>query len=222
MAAGAPDALLAGAAQLGVGLDEAAIERLERYVALLALWNRRVRLTAEKEPQVIVAKHVVDCLAPVPHLPPRGPIVDIGSGAGLPGIVLACLRPDLRVMLVESRRRRISFLREAIRAIPLPCAEALEMRAEEAAAAGKPSGRASMVVGRAIRLDVFLDLAAPFLAPGGIALSMQTPRTARDAESTAKRRGFRIARTEAYRLPGGEPRCLLLCTMFPGTHGAVS
>jgi 16S rRNA (guanine527-N7)-methyltransferase len=56
--------------------------------------------------------------------------VDIGSGAGLPGIVLACLRPDLRVILVESRRRRISFLREAMRAIPLPCAEALEMRAE--------------------------------------------------------------------------------------------
>lgn len=208
--------------RLSVDLDDSAAARLERYVALLSLWNRRGRMTAERDASAIVSKHVLDCLAPVPHLPRRGPVVDVGSGAGLPGIVVACVRPDLEIVLLESRRRRVSFLREAIRTIGLGRVEALEMRAEDAVRGAALEGRCPMALGRAIRLEQFLGLARPLLAPGGVALAMQTPRTASAAVPLARRCGFRIAQSERYVLPDGAARCLLFCTLFPGKQGAVS
>jgi len=135
-------------------------------------------------------------------------VVDVGSGAGFPGIVLGCLRPDLQFVLIESRRRRASFLREAIRAIPLPAARALEMRAEEAAADPEQAGRAAIAISRALRLDVFLGLAAPFLAPDGAAIAMQTPRAAGPASALAAEHGFRLVARHDYVLPGGAARSL--------------
>jgi 16S rRNA (guanine527-N7)-methyltransferase len=204
-----PDALerlRRGAAGVGVILSEADVSRLVRYVDLLALWNRRIRLTGTREIGGIVERHVVDSLAVVPFVPPRGPVVDLGSGAGFPGIVIACLRPELRVVLIEARRRRVSFLREVIRSIPLPSAEALELRAEAAAADDSLAGRTRLVVARAIRLDAFLALAVPLLAADGEAIAMQTPRTAAGASAA----GLRLRRTHEYRLPGGERRLLLV------------
>src|SRR2546428_775374 len=132
-------------ARFGVELSSDALSRLARFVDLLALWNRRVRLTGEREARTLVRKHVLDCLAPVPHLPPAGVVVDVGSGAGLPGVVLGCARPDLDLCLVESRRRRASFLREAVRTIPLPRARVLEARAE-ALDAEDVVGKASVII----------------------------------------------------------------------------
>src|SRR5439155_19986 len=95
-----------------------------------------------------------------------GLVVDVGSGAGLPGLVLACARPDLELRLVEARRRRASFLREAIRTIPLAHARVLEARAE-AVADAEVIGRAAVVIARAVRVDAFLPLAARLGASEG-------------------------------------------------------
>ncbi len=202
--------LQSSAARLGATMDPAGLERLGRFLELLQTWNRRVHLTGVRERGRLVRDHVIDSLAPVRHLPDAGIIADVGSGAGFPGIVLACVRPDREIILIESRRRPTSFLREAIRSIPLPAARALEMRAEEAAATPGLAGSVALGIARALRTDAFLDLVAPLLAPGGTAIAMQTPRAAEKASLLAGQRGFRMAARHDYALPGGAARCLLI------------
>jgi len=200
--------LEAGARWFDVEPDAATTDRIARFLTLLGVCNRRTRLTAETDHEALIAKHVVDSLAVVPLLPESGSVVDIGSGAGFPGIVLGCARPDLRLTLIESRRRRASFLRESIRTIPLPDATVVELRAE-AAAETALAGSAGLVVARAVRLDVFLPLAVPLLGPGGKAVAMQTPRTAGLAARAAAACGLRLSHRHDYALPGGAARTLL-------------
>jgi 16S rRNA (guanine527-N7)-methyltransferase len=144
-------------------------------------------------------------LAPGCWLPAEGRVIDVGSGAGFPGIVLACLRPDLEVVLVEPRRRRASFLAEATRLVPLPRARVLAGRAENAA--GLAGART--VITRALRLEAFLPMAAPLLAPEGTAVGMQTPSGREAGTRVAHRSGFVVVDTFAYELPDGRARLLM-------------
>jgi 16S rRNA (guanine527-N7)-methyltransferase len=197
------------AASLGVSLEPGAVDRIGRFLDLLLVWNRRLRLTGDREGGVILRKHVVDSLALVPHLPRVGLLVDVGAGAGFPGIVLACEQPERDVLLIESRRRPVSFLREVIRGVPLPRAVVLEGRAEDVGRYPAVAGRAAAVISRAIRLDVLLSVAGPFLAPSGRVIAMQTPRTAAQAAAVARTRGFELGSRHDYRLPDGELRSLV-------------
>ena len=198
-----------GATGLGVSLDEEAVDRLDRFLALLVAWNRRLRLTGERSPDAIVRHHIVDSLAAIRLLPDVGPIVDLGTGAGFPGIVLGCVRPRLPIVLVDARRRPISFLREVIRALGLEQARAVQSRAEDLARTSELAGAARLVVSRAVRLDEFLRLARPLLAPDGLAVAMQTPRTATRLDDVARRHGLRVASVHPYELAGGRQRTLV-------------
>lgn len=207
----AENELRRGAADLGVILDDGTIQRIGRFVDLLTIWNRRIRLTGDRDPKLLVRKHVVDSLAVLAELPWSGMLIDIGSGGGFPGIVLGCASPVLPLRLVEPRRRATSFLSEAIRTIPLPDAKALEIRGEDAATDPSLVGQACVVVSRALRLDVLLKVGAPLLAPGGIVVAMQTPSAAHGRFPARERRmGVELLRTRDYRLPDGEPRRLLV------------
>jgi len=207
--------LTEGAIRLGIAIEPNAVARLERFLTILAEWNRPLRLTGERTVRAIIEQHVVDSLAVVPRLPSAGLIADIGSGAGFPGIVIGCMRPDLEVVLIESRRRRTSFLREAIRTIPLPRARALEVRAEEAGRDTVLARRVDLAIGRALRLDVFLGLAKPLLSPRGVAIAMQTPRTAPHSDRAAASQGVRLVGRHDYALPGGAERTLLVFATMP-------
>ena len=204
--------LVHGASLVGASLDAATLERLGRFIDLLEVWNRRFHLTGDRSRDLLIGKHVVDSLAVVPELPPAGGLVaDIGSGAGFPGLVIGCVRPDLPLRLIEPRRRAASFLAEAVRSIPLPEVRSLEVRGEDAA--GDPALRAAatVVVSRALRLDVLISLAAPLLAPSGKVIAMQTPRIAEGkARAMGGAAGLGLVRTRDYRLPGGESRRLLI------------
>jgi 16S rRNA (guanine527-N7)-methyltransferase len=215
------DILRAGARDLGVELGSAALERIGRFLGLLALWNRRFRLTGDRELRVIVSKHAVDSLAPVPYLPTEGLVVDIGTGAGFPGIVLGCVRPDLRLVLVESRRRPTSFLREAVRSIPLPHTQVLELRATTAARQPNLTHRVKVVIARAVGPRTFFGAAAALLAADGLAIAMQTPRSARTAVEIATPYRLRLAGMREYHLPGGVQRSLLLLAPLTGATQTV-
>lgn len=198
----------AAAAALGLTLDDAALERILRFSATLAIWNRRLRLTGDPDPVRVAEQHVADSLAVTSVLPGSGPVIDIGSGQGFPGIILGCVRPELELVLIESRRRRANFLREAAREIPLPHVQVLEARAESV---GRPlAGRGQMIVARALRLDVLLELARPLLAPDGRVIAMQTERGLPAARAIAARRHFRIREERRYALPDGVWRTLLI------------
>jgi len=103
--------LLAPAARaLDVELPPAALSALGRFVSLLLAWNARINLTGARDLETLTREHIADALALVPHLPAAGRCVDVGSGAGLPGIVLAIARPDLEFQLLEPLQKRRAFL----------------------------------------------------------------------------------------------------------------
>lgn len=105
--------LEAGLVELQLAFSPMALEQLRRYLALLQHWNRVYNLTAIREPSKLVSHHLLDSLAVVPFLA-CDTLVDVGSGAGLPGIPLAITRPELAVTLLDSNHKKGAFLRQAV------------------------------------------------------------------------------------------------------------
>ena len=96
-------------AQLGIVLNEANIAALVKFAALIAKWNRRFNLVGSSKPDDLVRNHIVDCLAATPFIDGKR-VVDVGAGAGFPGIVIALMRPQSNIILVESSQRKSRFL----------------------------------------------------------------------------------------------------------------
>ena len=172
------------------GLSAPAEARLRDYAALLARWTRRINLVSRGDEGLIWERHVQDSLRLAPLMPPGlARAIDLGSGAGLPGLVLA-VATGVRFELVESDRRKAAFLLEAQRVtgadVAVHCG-----RIESVALAP-----AMLVTARALApLDALLGLAAPLLAPGGMALF---PKGARAAdEIAAARRSWRFELAQA-------------------------
>jgi 16S rRNA (guanine527-N7)-methyltransferase len=158
-----------GASTLGVSLDGQAIRRLLDYVDLIAKWNKVYNLTAIRETQRMLTEHVLDSLAVAPHVR-SGSLLDLGSGAGLPGIPLGVARPDLQVTLLESSRKKCAFLHQAIIELGLNNVEVACVRAESY----RPARGFDTVVTRAFAdLDAIARLGLPLLAPGARLLAMK-------------------------------------------------
>jgi 16S rRNA (guanine527-N7)-methyltransferase len=195
----------------GLVLDDDACGRIERFLDLLAVWNRTQRLTGERDPRVLLGKHVADSLACAALPGPGERVLDIGTGAGFPGAVIGCVRPDVDVTLLDSRERSISFLGEVIRSLPLPRVEAVAMRAQDAARSRSMAGTYRLVTSRAVRLDQILPPAKFLLSHGGRIISMQAPPTTEAvAKSAAAKAGVALLELRDYRLPDGEPRRLAI------------
>ena len=113
--------LKTGAQALGITLTDGQVQRLWRYVELLLVWNQKISLTTVTELQAIIDKHLLDCLAVLPLLPkePGTRIIDAGTGAGLPSVVLSIARPDLRITAVESVHKKVTFVRAVVRELDL-------------------------------------------------------------------------------------------------------
>ena len=116
-------------------LSEPQQESLARFLAELDAWRRRVNLTGRLSSEDLVS-HALESALGAPLLPGRGTVVDIGTGGGFPGVPLAILRPDLSVTLLESRERRVAFLRHVARALPIDNAVVRAARAEDLPEAG--------------------------------------------------------------------------------------
>jgi len=142
----------------GLGLEPAAADRLSRYLDLLASWNERTNLTAARTPRARVDL-LVRPVAAVAQRLAAGALLDIGSGNGSPGLVLAALRPDVQATLLEPRRRRWAFLREAARAMAL----AVDVRRQRHDEFDGPP--ASTVTVRALRLPP--EEIVSLVVPGG-------------------------------------------------------
>ena len=107
------DTLHAGVTALGLNLSAEQEQKLLAYVALIAKWNKVYNLTAVREPEAMVTQHLLDSLAVLPHLGAAKSLVDVGAGAGLPGIPLAIARPDLQVTLSDSNHKKTTFMQQA-------------------------------------------------------------------------------------------------------------
>lgn len=163
------DALAAGIRALGLDIGAAAQQRMLEYLALIEKWNKAYNLTAVREPQKMLTHHLLDSLAVLPHL--RGPrVLDVGTGAGLPGIPLALARPDWQFTLLDSNHKKTTFLRQAVIELQLGNVEVACDRVE-AWAAPQPF---NTVVSRAFS-DVaeFIALAGRLCAKDGVVIAMK-------------------------------------------------
>ncbi|HHO68664.1 MAG TPA: 16S rRNA (guanine(527)-N(7))-methyltransferase RsmG [Gammaproteobacteria bacterium] len=163
------DRIAAGAAGLGVTLPPAAVDALAAYLALLHKWNRAYNLTAVRDPRDMVVRHVLDSLALLPFL--RGTrLLDVGTGAGLPGLVLAVARPELAVTLLDSSAKKLRFVRQAAAELGLANTGVVQARMQEY----RPEQSFDMVVSRAVASlkDLYLQ-SRHLLAPGGRMLFMK-------------------------------------------------
>jgi 16S rRNA (guanine527-N7)-methyltransferase len=161
--------LAQGVLQLGFTLPAGAQQRLLEYLALLQKWNRVYNLTAVREAPRMVSQHLLDCLAAAPHVA-AATLLDVGSGAGLPGIPLALALPDARVTLLDSNHKKAAFLKQAVMELKLFNAEVVCERAET----WSPSRTFEVVISRAFSdLAEFVSVAARHAAAGGRLVAMK-------------------------------------------------
>lgn len=202
---------LAAAAQaVGATLGEADLDRFERLTALLLEWNERVNLTALKTVDDIVDKHYVDSFYGHPHLPAAGFVLDIGTGAGFPGVPLKILAPARRVLCIDGTGKKITFVQTVIRALGLQGITAMHQRAEDKGFVFGLRGQVDGVTARAVAAtEALAALAAPYLRPGGVLVLY---KGVDEAESVAGKAlpGYGPAALHAYALPAGDRRALLV------------
>jgi 16S rRNA (guanine527-N7)-methyltransferase len=166
-----------GAAAVGVPLGKAELDLFSLYHRELLLWNRRINLVSEQTSREIVIRHFVDSLTPAPWIErPDGLLIDLGSGGGFPGIPLRIALPGLQLTLVESSRKKTSFLAHIIRTLRLDNVTIIRERVE--ALIGEPActGSFDTLLSRAaFKLPELLRMASFFLKPGGLLIAMKGP-----------------------------------------------
>ena len=161
-----------------VTLPPPALSQLSCYLELLLRWNQRINLTGLRDPETIVRRLFGESLCIARAVELRGRLVDIGSGAGFPGLALKLAAPDLRVTLVEARQKKCAFLKEVARQCGFSHVEVVAERFEEWAR--REEETADLVTTRAVAMDTKLWQAAKtLLAPAGKAVLLTTPELAR-------------------------------------------
>ena len=160
--------LAAGLLDLGLPARPGDLDRLNAYLDMLTRWNRRYRLTARATRNELVVRHVLDSAAVLPFLPP-GPKLDAGSGAGLPGLVLALLRPGSAWVLLDSTARKVAFLRHACSELGLANVRVVRERLESY----RPAEAPGAIVARALApLPKLVRLADHLVRRGSVLVAM--------------------------------------------------
>lgn len=168
--------IIEGSNKLGIEVDEHRAGQMVHFAKELLVWNKKINLTAITKPEEIAEKHFVDSIVPVQYIKNGSKILDMGTGAGFPGIVLKIMNPSLHITLVDSVRKKINFVRQVIRLLKLDNIQAVHSRIEEIQKTGENKQFYDMVISRAFtELPGFVRLAKPFLKPDGYILAMKGP-----------------------------------------------
>ena len=168
--------LAARADEAGIPLTAEQIGQFSVYHEMLLDWNTRMNLTALTAPEDVAVKHIIDSLTAYDAALFDGArtLIDVGTGAGLPGIPLAVYAPHLTVTLLDSLNKRVRFLTEVTAAMGLPNVRCIHARAEEAARTAEHRAAYDIVVSRAVaRLPVLLEYTLPFVRVGGTLLALK-------------------------------------------------
>jgi 16S rRNA (guanine527-N7)-methyltransferase len=170
--------LVAAAGELDITLTAGELALFSIYKEELITWNRIISLVAVKSPLDLPIKHFIDSLTALPLLPREGGRwLDIGTGAGFPGLPLKIARTDLDLHLLEASRKKVSFLKELLRKLSLPGVAIIHERVEQVMKKGHLRASFDGVISRAaFKMPELLTIGLHFLRPGGLLLAMRGPR----------------------------------------------
>ena len=199
-----------GTAALGLALPQETVDRLLAFGELLLKWNKVYNLTAIRNPQELITHHLLDSLAVLPQLAAVNRLADIGSGGGLPGVVLAIVRPGLVVTSIETVGKKASFQQQAKIELGLGNFSVVNKRVEQVQAEALPGGAPEGVISRAFSsLADFVALSGHLAAEGGALYAMKGVHP-RD-EIAALPAGWAVTETHGLTVPGlGAERHLLV------------
>ncbi|MDY6791249.1 MAG: 16S rRNA (guanine(527)-N(7))-methyltransferase RsmG [Thermodesulfobacteriota bacterium] len=189
-----------GAANLNIHVDRRITDQFSIHCKELVKWNRNINLTTITDPVEVAVKHFLDSIISVGVIPEYGRLLDMGSGGGFPGIPLKIMNPSLAVTLIDASRKKVSFLKHAIRTIKLVGINARHVRSEELAEKKPFKHSFDVIICRAFsRLDNIVLQALPLLAEGGSLIAMKGKLSKAELESADR---DRLSLTvEKYKLP---------------------
>lgn len=204
------NALKEAASQFGLELSAEQIAAFSLYNQLLVSWNEKVNLTAITEPQEVAVKHIIDSLSCYdPEVfPERCTVVDVGTGAGFPGLPLKIFRPDIRLTLMDSLNKRLLFLQEVVDSLKLEEVNTVHTRAEDAGRSKEHRERYQVAASRAVaRLNVLTELCLPMVSPGGYFVALKGAQYREELQEAGKAIGTlggKVASVRPVQLPGLE------------------
>lgn len=205
---------------LDIPLTEQQVQLLDRYAEILVEYNQKVNLTAITDPEGIEDKHFVDSLLFASQPEVQGRMVDVGTGAGFPGIVAKIYKPELQLTLMEPTGKRVEFLKYACQQLNLQGVEFAKERAEEAA---RKAWREQFDVASAravAALNVLAEYCLPLVKQGGVFIAMKAANAQSElacAKPAFQKLGGAFLQSRTFALPHGDERSLILCKKISQT-----
>ncbi len=199
----------------GVELDEQKLDLLDAYAEMMLHTNESMNLTAIKDARGVTVKHFADSISLLGAVnPPQGAkVIDIGTGAGFPGIPLLICRPDLDLTLLDSTRKKLDFIDESAAKLNLPV-KTLHLRAEEAGKSALHREKYDLVVSRAVAsLEVLSEYCLPLVKIGGVFAAMKGANwqmEAQQAQSAIKLLGGEKLHEKSFSLADDGERCIIV------------
>ena len=200
--------LIEKAKKVNIEIDNKKEEQFYNYMKLLLEWNEKINLTAIIEQNDIILKHFIDSITINKYIEQSNSIIDIGTGAGFPGIPLKIMNQNKKITLVDSLNKRINFLNEVCKEISLENIQCIHARAEELASDLEYRENYETVVSRAVaRLNVLIEYMLPFVKKGGLCICMKGPNIDGELEkekNAIKLLGGKIKSVESFFLPDSD------------------
>lgn len=197
----------------GFEITPSQYKNLEIYAKMLVEWNEKMNLTAITDSEGITIKHFLDSILPLKKLDvPHGTsLIDVGTGAGFPGLPMKIYRPDIKLTLLDSLNKRVDFLK-AVCSETDPDSECVHLRAEEGGRDPKYREKFDLAVARAVAaMPVLSEYCLPFVKTGGSFAALKGPgEDYKSAGSAIKVLGGEISEAFEYTLPGGDKRTLII------------
>jgi len=205
--------LIEGARVFDINLTEENLVAFDLYLRELLKWNRKINLTSIHSEKEIILKHFLDSLSVVPHLTQVSSLLDMGSGAGFPGIPIKIALPSLEVTLIDSVLKKIDFQSHIIRTLALRGIKAIHGRVQDKEILEQLAGCFDGVIARAFSdLETLMSLGAPFLKSGGVLLAMKGRPPAEELRqlSPSIKTPYRFIKTVNFLLPFSSVKRTLL------------